>query len=131
MLGSGIEGLGKGPCKFRHNSNLVQRSARVAEPRRKEPRKSIPTYIDLGHLHRALEKLQDQATPQPFEDAKRVLEQQLGVPLEDVFLEFEPEARAAASLAQVIILRSWKACMHLASCHHPGGIGELDTILEH
>jgi len=48
-----------------------------------------------------LEKLQDQANPQPFEDAKRVLEQELGVALEDVFLEFEPEARAAASLAQV------------------------------
>ncbi len=51
---------------------------------------------------RELEKLQDQANPQPFEDAKRVLEQQLGMVMEDAFSEFEPEARAAASLAQVL-----------------------------
>lgn len=50
---------------------------------------------------RALEKLQDQAEPQDFEDAKRVLESELGQPLEDLFDDFEPMATAAASLAQV------------------------------
>lgn len=66
----------------------------------------IKTQVSPGPTYakpcRALEKLQDQAQPQDIEDAKRVLEAELGQPFETLFAEFEPEARAAASLAQVI-----------------------------
>jgi predicted unusual protein kinase regulating ubiquinone biosynthesis (AarF/ABC1/UbiB family) len=48
-----------------------------------------------------LAKLQDTVSPVAFEDIRRVIEEEFGRPLEDVFLEFEPQALAAASLAQV------------------------------
>ena len=52
-------------------------------------------------MYRRLEVLQDQAEPQDFEDVKRALETELGRSLEELFVAFDPKAKAAASLAQV------------------------------
>ncbi len=46
--------------------------------------------------------LQDQVEPGPVEDVAQVLQRELGAPASQLFAEFEPEARAAASLAQVL-----------------------------
>jgi len=54
-----------------------------------------PEWID------ELSKLQDEAPPLPFEQLRPQLEEDLGAAPEAVFLDFEPEALAAASLAQV------------------------------
>lgn len=43
----------------------------------------------------------DQVPPDPYEDVRRTLEEELGAPLESVFESFEPECLAAASIAQV------------------------------
>ena len=51
---------------------------------------------------RTLEVLQDQVEPGPVEDVAQVLQRELGAPASQLFAEFEPEARAAASLAQVL-----------------------------
>ncbi len=51
---------------------------------------------------RTLEVLQDQVEPGPVEDVAEVLQRELGAPASQLFAEFEPEARAAASLAQVL-----------------------------
>ena len=48
-----------------------------------------------------LEKLQDQVTPFPGEQARKIVEQQLGRPLVQVFSEFDTTALASASIAQV------------------------------
>src|SRR3990170_5223466 len=48
-----------------------------------------------------LSKLQDTVPPVPFEEVRRVIEDQFGRPLEEVFPQFESEAWAAASPAQV------------------------------
>lgn len=45
--------------------------------------------------------LQDQVEPRPVEDVAEVLQRELRAPASQLFAEFEPEARAAASLAQV------------------------------
>ena len=45
--------------------------------------------------------LQDQVEPGPVEDMAEVVQRELGAPPSHLFAEFEPEARAAASLAQV------------------------------
>ena len=72
-----------------------------------------PTFIKLGQLlstrpdlipldlARELEKLQDQAPPFPGDEARRIIEEELGSPLQDVYTSFEPEPFAAASLGQV------------------------------
>lgn len=57
---------------------------------------------------RTLEVLQDQVEPGPVEDVAEVLLRELGAPASQLFAEFEPEARAAASLAQV-------PCDHISS----------------
>jgi len=48
-----------------------------------------------------LAPLQDKATPIPADEALAAVEKQLGVPWDHVFSEFDKEAAAAASLAQV------------------------------
>ncbi|CAB1055468.1 ABC1 family protein [Olavius sp. associated proteobacterium Delta 1] len=54
-----------------------------------------PEYID------ELTKLQDQVPPIPFEKIKEVIERELKSPVTDIFESIEPEALAAASVAQV------------------------------
>ena len=71
-----------------------------------------PTYIKLGQVLsmrsdllpreyiEALSKLQDKAPEITFEEVKRVIEQGLGRPVEEVFAELEPEPLATASIGQ-------------------------------
>lgn len=48
-----------------------------------------------------LRGLQDRLPPFPGDEARAVIEDELGKPVEDLFRSFEPEAIAAASIAQV------------------------------
>ncbi|HEY7016205.1 MAG TPA: AarF/UbiB family protein [Streptosporangiaceae bacterium] len=48
-----------------------------------------------------LARLQDRAEPAPWDQVREVLAQSLGVPVDQVFAELEPEPAAAASIAQV------------------------------
>ena len=72
-----------------------------------------PTYIKLAQIISSGEglfpaelveefrKCRDQVRPESFETVRSVVEADLGAPLEDVFSEFDPEALASASIAQV------------------------------
>jgi len=72
-----------------------------------------PTFIKLAQLFSSradilpepylshVGTLQDQVPPDPWEEVRRVLESELGKPLEEVFDEFHSEPLAAASLGQV------------------------------
>ena len=72
-----------------------------------------PTYIKLGQILstrpdlvqidfvRELSKLQDEVPPFPFEDARRIVESELGSPLENIFATFEETPLASASIGQV------------------------------
>jgi ubiquinone biosynthesis protein len=72
-----------------------------------------PTFIKLGQLLStrgdilpqpyldALERLQDQIEPFPYEEVERIVSSELGARLSKLFLDFATEPSAAASLAQV------------------------------
>ncbi|GAA4358592.1 ubiquinone biosynthesis regulatory protein kinase UbiB [Kangiella marina] len=72
-----------------------------------------PIYIKLGQMLSTrrdlvppdiadeLARLQDQVEPFPSEEAKQLVEQQLGTRLETVFSDFNPIPLASASIAQV------------------------------
>ena len=45
--------------------------------------------------------LQDQCEPTAFEDIEKLFETDMGKPLEEIFVEFDPEPIGTASLAQV------------------------------
>ena len=69
----------------------------------------VASFVDTGALpkeaHERLEaklaKLRDSAPRVSFEQMRKVIESDLGQPLEDVFEDFETEAFAAASIGQV------------------------------
>src|SRR5918998_54651 len=72
-----------------------------------------PTFIKLGQLLStradllpgpyldALERLQDQIEPFPYEEVERIVAGELGVRISKAFADFDPAPLAAASLAQV------------------------------
>lgn len=74
---------------------------------------------------RTLEVLQDRVEPRPFAEVELAVQRELGAPIAELFAEFEPEARAAASLAQVCGRRmhSLLSAMACSSCMHQAGQG--------
>lgn len=72
-----------------------------------------PTFVKFGQVLSTrpdvvppdiiseLRKLQDAVSPVPFADVRRVIEGELQLSLEQLFLEFEPKPIAAASIGQV------------------------------
>ncbi len=71
-----------------------------------------PTFVKFGQLLSTrpdivppdiiveLRKLQDEVTPFPFEQAEQVIEAELGLPIEKLFVEFAERPMAAASIGQ-------------------------------
>ncbi len=76
-----------------------------------------PTYIKLvpvissgeglfpAELVDEFRKCRDQVRAEPFDTVRRVIEEDLGRTLEEVFSSFDPEPLAAASIAQVHVAR--------------------------
>ncbi len=72
-----------------------------------------PSFIKLGQLMSVradlfppeyieeFKKLQDSVPPVSFSAVRKVVETELGKPIDDIFSEFSPESIAAASVAQV------------------------------
>ncbi|MBP1749597.1 MAG: hypothetical protein H6Q52_2136 [Deltaproteobacteria bacterium] len=61
---------------------------------------SRPDVIPPEYI-KELAKLQDEVPEFPFDDARKLIETQLGRPLAELFLHIDEKPRAAASLAQV------------------------------
>jgi ubiquinone biosynthesis protein len=80
---------------------------------RKAAERLGPAYIKLGQIISAgdgvfpeplvaeFKLCRDQVPPESFADVRRVVEEDLGRPLEEVFASFDPVPLAAASIAQV------------------------------
>lgn len=84
-----------------------------AEELAKDLERLGPTFIKLGQLLStradllpgpyldALERLQDQIEPFPYEEVERIVSGELGVRISKAFADFDPTPLAAASLSQV------------------------------
>lgn len=103
-----------------------------------------PTYIKLGQVLsmrsdllpadyiRALSTLQDDAPPIAFEDVKKVIEEGLGQPLEELFDSFEPEPLATASIGQTHLATTKSGQKVVVKVQRPGigpiMRGDLDLL---
>ncbi|KAF7321358.1 ABC1-domain-containing protein [Mycena kentingensis (nom. inval.)] len=68
----------------------------------------------------AMRPLQDKCDPTPFEDIEKLFRQDLGVPLSELFDEFDPVPIGVASLAQVHVARDRKTGKRVAvKLQHP------------
>ena len=75
----------------------------------------VASFIDTGafpeefqeRIQAKLAELRDSAPRVPFKDMRKVITQELGDPLEEVFASFDEEAVAAASIGQV-----YRAALH-------------------
>lgn len=88
-------------------------AAAPAEELARDLEKLGPTFIKLGQLLstradllpgpylEALERLQDQIEPFPYEEVERIVSGELGVRISKAFADFDSVPLAAASLAQV------------------------------
>jgi ubiquinone biosynthesis protein len=91
----------------------AEREIAPAEDLAKDLEKLGPTFIKLGQLLstradllpgpylEALERLQDQIEPFPYEEVEQIVSTELGVRISKAFADFDPAPLAAASLAQV------------------------------
>ena len=91
----------------------AESEAAPAEDLAKDLEKLGPTFIKLGQLFstradllpgpylEALERLQDQIAPFPYDEVERIVSGELGVRMSKAFADFEPTPLAAASLSQV------------------------------
>lgn len=101
-----------------------------------------PTFIKFGQilstrgdllpsdLVEELKKLQDKVPPFPGKEAIRLVENELGRPLKELFAEFSQEPIAAASISQVHEARTSKGVHMAVKVQRPGIKHIIDTDLE-
>ncbi len=100
-----------------------------------------PTFVKLGQamstradllppdLIAELDKLQDKVPPFPFPVARAVVEAELGEQLENLFLEFDTEPFAAASIGQVHRAVLFDSTQVVVKVQRPGIERETDADL--
>ena len=77
-----------------------------------------------------LTKLQDDALPVPFKEIRSVLRAELGQPLENIFLHFEPEPLAAASIGQAHLAMLPDGTEVVVKVRRPGVVEQVKEDLE-
>lgn len=77
-----------------------------------------------------LTKLQDNALPVPFEEIQEVLLAELGQPLENIFLHFEAEPLASASIGQAHVALLPDGTEVVVKVRRPGVVEQVNEDLE-
>lgn len=77
-----------------------------------------------------LSKLQDSATPVPFEAIQEVLVSELDQPIEKLFAEFDPKPLAAASIGQAHAAVLWDGTEVVVKIRRPGVVEQVNEDLE-
>jgi ubiquinone biosynthesis protein len=101
-----------------------------------------PTFIKLGQflstrpdvvgveLASELQALQSQVDANSFSVVKEIVERELGRPLEDLFLSFEPVAIAAGSIGQAHLARLHSGQEVVVKIQHPNIETQIKTDME-
>ncbi|MDP3939629.1 MAG: AarF/UbiB family protein, partial [Deltaproteobacteria bacterium] len=102
-----------------------------------------PTYIKFGQLAASssgflpdrysleLSKLLDEVPPVPLTEVRRVIEEDLGGPLETFYAEFDPTPLAAASIAQVHCARLPDGAEVVVKVQRPGISETIERDMHH
>jgi ubiquinone biosynthesis protein len=77
-----------------------------------------------------LTKLQDCASPVPFEAIKQTLDAELGRPIEEMFAEFDPKPVAAASIGQAHQAKLLDGTEVIVKIRRPGVVEQVNEDLE-
>lgn len=77
-----------------------------------------------------LTKLQDNTLPVPFEEIREVLLDELGQSLDDIFLHFEPEPLASASIGQAHLALLPDGTEVVVKVRRPGVVEQVNEDLE-
>lgn len=148
-----VSALGLGSCvsldcrvgcatRLRQCEHHVQMDAPLPDRMRLVLERLGPTFVKVGQLvamrpdyvpleyAQALRQLHDHVSPFPSDQARRVVEQELGQPLDAVFAEFEPEPFAAASLSQVHRARLPDGRRVAVKVQRPGIAAQMNSDLE-
>ncbi len=100
-----------------------------------------PAFVKLGQMLstrpdllpaewvEAFARLQDQVPPFAVSEAKEVIRQQLGAPVDDLFASFSPEPVASASIAQVHRARTHDGADLAVKVQRPGIEAQLRSDL--
>ena len=101
-----------------------------------------PTFVKFGQLLSTrsdllpesilseLQKLQDNVAPIPFETARRIIEQELGAPIETSFAWFDRDVLGAASIGQVYRARLQSGEEVAVKVRRPEAGGRVESDLE-
>ena len=100
-----------------------------------------PTFVKFGQVLSTrpdvipesilseLQKLQNTAAPIPLEQALRVIEEELGVPVEKLFAAFDPVQLGSASIGQVYRARLRSGEAVAVKVQRPGARGRVEADL--
>ena len=100
-----------------------------------------PTFVKFGQVLSTrpdvipesilseLQKLQNTAAPIPLEQAQRVIEEELGVPVEKLFAAFDPVQLGSASIGQVYRARLRSGEAVAVKVQRPGARGRVEADL--
>lgn len=121
---------------------LEERQAQLAADAVNNLERLGPTFIKLGQIMsirpdvlpppvmRELAKLQDKIAPFPTNEARAMVEKELGAPIDVLFSEFSDAPVAAASLAQVYRARLRGSGVEVAvKVQRPGALGTISKDL--
>jgi ubiquinone biosynthesis protein len=101
-----------------------------------------PTFVKLGQVLSTrpdllptayiteLARLQDMVPPSAWEEVRALLDAELGVPIEEVFADFDPTPMAAASLSQVHAARLPRGTPVVVKVQRPNIQTLIETDLE-
>lgn len=132
---------------YEYSRQLIQKSYKFtnhshAERVRMALEELGPTFIKLGQIlstrpdlvgieyAQELSKLQDSVPEFPFEDAAKVIEQEFGKTVEELFLSFEHVPLAAASIGQVHRAVTLSGEQVVVKIQRPGITTLIETDLE-